>query len=100
MEVLLNAGIDVNEQPTLKDIREPSPFNALYEATYYQRADTVQLLLDRGANMHLRSRDYRMAKNGELLIAKTPWEIAQRFDDGGPIMDMFKAKMAADKEEL
>ena len=99
VEVLLNAGIDVNEQPTLRDIRELSPFNALYEATYYQRADTVQPLLDRGADVHLRSCEYRMMDNGDLLIA-TPWEIAQLRDSGGPILGMYKAKMAADKEEL
>ena len=99
VEVLLNAGMDVNEQPTIRDIREPKPFNALYEATDHQNADTVQLLLDRGADVHLRSRDYRMMDDGDLVVA-TPWEIAQRPDRSGPILDMYKAKMATDKEEL
>ena len=99
VELLINAGIDVNEQPTIRDIREPKPFNALYEATYGQRAGTVQLLLDRGADIHLESRQHRKMKNGDLLVA-TPWEIAQRLDSGGPILDMYKAEMAVDKEEL
>ena len=98
VETLLNAGAEIDEIPTSKDVREPGPFSALYEATKARKADVVQLLLDRGADIHLKSGQLTRLEDDEWIDA-SPWELAQRLRDGGAIADMCKAKMEADAKD-